>query len=316
MKPASSSSIPSAATGGRHRAGAAAARPPRRRRGGSPSRGPAGGPRTPAATATARNVKHSRSAGAAARASTRPAWPARNHGSSSASAGQPPTRSGKSTSTSSARASATWVAAHRWTPPVWCTRSRSRHSGHVGHRGVGGGGGDGVGHEPALAPQRVDVVGDLHGLHVPVAWKPPSTWIISPVVLGNRSDSRATQARATGSGSLTSQPERRSAVPHVLELGEARDRLGGHGLHRTGGDQVHPHLLGAERAGQVAGRRLQGGLGDAHPVVGRPGDGRVEVEPDDRPAVRHQRNDGVGQRPSASTPRCAGRRPRRPTRPP
>src|SRR5690606_25599898 len=38
------------------------------------------------------------------------------------------------------------------------------------------------------------------------AWAPPSTWTISPVVAGNQSDSSATQARATGSGSRTSQP--------------------------------------------------------------------------------------------------------------
>src|SRR5690606_5853074 len=39
-----------------------------------------------------------------------------------------------------------------------------------------------------------------------IAWAPPSTWTISPVVAGNQSDSSATQARATGSGSRTSQP--------------------------------------------------------------------------------------------------------------
>ena len=46
---------------------------------------------------------------------------------------------------------------------------------------------------------------------------------------------------------------------------------------------------GAQVAGQVAGRRLERGLGHAHPVVGRPGLGGVEVEADDRPAVGHQR---------------------------
>src|SRR5581483_2130892 len=39
-----------------------------------------------------------------------------------------------------------------------------------------------------------------------MAWYPPSTWTISPVVAGNQSDSRATQARATGSGSVIDQP--------------------------------------------------------------------------------------------------------------
>src|SRR5690606_22419234 len=40
----------------------------------------------------------------------------------------------------------------------------------------------------------------------PSAENPPSTITIEPVVAGNRSDSRATQARATGVGSEVSQP--------------------------------------------------------------------------------------------------------------
>src|SRR6185437_3720511 len=40
----------------------------------------------------------------------------------------------------------------------------------------------------------------------PTAWTPPSTWTISPVVIVNQSDMRATQARATTSLSWTSQP--------------------------------------------------------------------------------------------------------------
>src|SRR5439155_22252501 len=42
--------------------------------------------------------------------------------------------------------------------------------------------------------------------YAPMAWKPPSTWSISPVVAGNQSDIRATQAWATGSGLVTLQP--------------------------------------------------------------------------------------------------------------
>src|SRR5690606_579359 len=42
--------------------------------------------------------------------------------------------------------------------------------------------------------------------HAPVEWNPPSTCTISPVVAGNQSDSRATTARAAGSGSVMSQP--------------------------------------------------------------------------------------------------------------
>ena len=44
--------------------------------------------------------------------------------------------------------------------------------------------------------------------------------------------------------------------------------------------------VGAEVAGEVPRGRLERGLRDAHPVVHRPGLGRVEVEADDRPAAR------------------------------
>src|SRR4029077_20016658 len=40
----------------------------------------------------------------------------------------------------------------------------------------------------------------------PIAWKPPSTWMISPVVAGKKSDSSAHTARAVGSWSFSSQP--------------------------------------------------------------------------------------------------------------
>ncbi len=39
-----------------------------------------------------------------------------------------------------------------------------------------------------------------------MAWKPPSTWTISPVVAGNQSESSATHALAVGTASVTSQP--------------------------------------------------------------------------------------------------------------
>ena len=39
-----------------------------------------------------------------------------------------------------------------------------------------------------------------------MAWNPPSTWMISPVVCGNQSDSSATVLRATPAESFTSQP--------------------------------------------------------------------------------------------------------------
>ncbi len=74
------------------------------------------------------------------------------------------------------------------------------------------------------------------------------------------------------------------ARPRRLEPGEARYGPGGHGPDRAGGHQVDAHLVRPEVPGQVAGRRLEGGLGHAHPVVTGPGDGGVEVEGHDRSA--------------------------------
>ena len=49
---------------------------------------------------------------------------------------------------------------------------------------------------------------DAHdrGGQAPIAWYPPSTWIIDPVVAGNQSDSSATVERATADASFTSHP--------------------------------------------------------------------------------------------------------------
>src|SRR5665213_871716 len=57
---------------------------------------------------------------------------------------------------------------------------------------------------PESQPGRRSVV-QPDGDQLPMAWTPPSTWMISPVVLGNQSESSATIARAAGSASLTSQ---------------------------------------------------------------------------------------------------------------
>ena len=62
--------------------------------------------------------------------------------------------------------------------------------------------------------------------------------MISPVVAGNQSERSATHARATGSGIVDVPAERGAAIPCVLEQGEARDRLGSHRAHRTGGKSI------------------------------------------------------------------------------
>ena len=113
--------------------------------------------------------------------------------------------------------------------------------------------------------------------------------MISAVVAGKKSESSATTAFATGSGSLRSQPERGPRAPRLLEQLEAGDALRRDRAQRAGGHEVDPDPLGPEVAGEVAGGRLERRLRHAHPVVDRPRLGVVEVEADDRAAALHQR---------------------------
>ena len=126
--------------------------------------------------------------------------------------------------------------------------------------------------------------------HAPTAWKPPSTWSISPVVAGKRSESSATHAAATGAASFTSQPSGARVGPHRFELVEPRDALGRDGAERTRGDQVDADVVGAEITREVTRGRFERGLGHTHPVVHRPRvRAVVEIEADDRAAARHER---------------------------
>ena len=87
---------------------------------------------------------------------------------------------------------------------------------------------------------------------------------------GEQSDSSATHALAIGSASFRSHPSgARSAhtssnrsKPGMLLAAIVRMRPGGH--------EVHADALRSEVAGEVAGDRLERGLGHAHPVVDRP----------------------------------------------
>ena len=54
-----------------------------------------------------------------------------------------------------------------------------------------------------------------------MAWKPPSTWTISPVVAGNKSESSATHGLGDRLGVLDVPAERRALGPDLLELLEA-----------------------------------------------------------------------------------------------
>ena len=93
---------------------------------------------------------------------------------------------------------------------------------------------------------------------------------------------RNRQASATGPGVLRVPRQRGLAVPGLCEQLEAGDRACCDRLDRSGRDEVGADAAGAEIARQVAVDGLQGGLRDAHPVICRPGDGRVEVQADDR----------------------------------
>ena len=75
----------------------------------------------------------------------------------------------------------------------------------------------------------------------PIAWKPPSTCRISPLIARARSDSRKQTASATGRRVGRVPPERRLLAPQAGELVEAGDALGRGRLDRSGGHEVHPH---------------------------------------------------------------------------
>lgn len=134
------------------------------------------------------------------------------------------------------------------------------------------------------------------GRQAPIMCTPPSTCTISPVVRGKKSDSMPTTPRPHVLRVGQVPADRGAVVPHVRQLLEAGDGLGGHRLDRAGRDQVAADTLGAQVTREVAVGALQRRLGHAHPVVLRPGDLRVEGEADDRAAVLHERQAGHGQR--------------------
>ncbi len=120
---------------------------------------------------------------------------------------------------------------------------------------------------------------------VPIAWKPPSTCRISPVI-GARQVAQQEQDRSGDRPRIVGVPaQRRLALPGGGEVAEAGDAARRERAQRAGGHEVHAHAARPEVAGQVARRRLERGLRHAHPVVDRPRDRGVEVEPDDARAL-------------------------------
>ena len=87
-----------------------------------------------------------------------------------------------------------------------------------------------------------------------------------------RSLSRKQTAAATGDGVARVPAERRARAPEPRELVEAGDAAGGDRLDRPGRDEVDAHAARPEVAREVARDALERRLGDAHPVVDRPGD--------------------------------------------
>ena len=104
------------------------------------------------------------------------------------------------------------------------------------------------------AASRLDLLAHAATIGVPIAWKPPSTWMISAVIARAASESRKLIVSATGAGSSTSQPQRRLALPRVGEVAEARDAARGERAERAGGHEVHAHAARAEVAREVARR--------------------------------------------------------------
>ena len=145
-----------------------------------------------------------------------------------------------------------------------------------------------------LTPRPLRAIG---AICVPIAWKPPSTWMISAVIARAASLSRKLIAPPPAPGPRRPSGSGAWLLPRGREVAEARDAARGERRQRAGGHEVHAHAARAEVAREVARGRLQRGLGDAHPVVDRPGDLGVEVEPDDRRALlREEVGEPDGQR--------------------
>ena len=80
---------------------------------------------------------------------------------------------------------------------------------------------------------------------VPMAWKPPSTWMISAVIAREASESRKLIVSATGAGSSTSHGSGACFSQALGEVAEARDAARGQRGQRPGGHQVHAHAARA-----------------------------------------------------------------------
>ena len=145
---------------------------------------------------------------------------------------------------------------------------------------------------------------------MPIAWKPPSTWIISPVIAARQVREQERDDVADRLGSVVSHPSGARCAPRVGDLVEPGDALAGHRADRAGAHGVDADAVGPEVPREVAGRRPRG-----RPWR-RPSSRRSATRParrspgHDRAAVGfHQREHARRRSPSART-RSSGSRSR------
>ena len=114
---------------------------------------------------------------------------------------------------------------------------------------------------------------------------------------GNSTSQRADQEQCrVADFALFRCAAERCELPVVIHhLADAGDAAGGEGFDRTGGDGIHPDVLGAEVVGKITDGGFECGFGDPHDIVVGHDPFRSEVgERDDRAAVGHQGQGGSG----------------------
>ena len=140
--------------------------------------------------------------------------------------------------------------------------------------------------------------GLAHRSGAPIAWKPPSTCRISPVIARARSLKQEADGGGDGSRVAGVPAERRARAPERREIVEARDAARRNGLDRAGRDEVDADP--ARLRGRARGSATRSRAPPSRPPSSR------------RPA-RRRRHRSRGRRPSRRPrrPRAAARAPRR-----
>ena len=123
-------------------------------------------------------------------------------------------------------------------------------------------------HDQARRARHRGCSGPDQSAAIPITWKPPSTWMTSPVTPRDSGETRnsADVAHLVLLGVLAQGGMVAMVLQHLREPVHAG---GGQGLDGAGGDRVDADAARAEVRGQVAHRGLERGLGHAHHVVVR-----------------------------------------------